>query len=46
MVDGKVMPVTVEEYKQRLSSGLVAKAAMLDEFRTIWSSLLSVGLLE
>jgi type I restriction enzyme R subunit len=37
MVDGKAMPVTVEEYKQRLAAKLVAEAATLDSFRTRWT---------
>ncbi len=36
MVDGKAMPVTVEEYKQRLAAKLVAEVATLDAFRTRW----------
>lgn len=36
MVDGKAMPVTVEEYKQRLAAKLVAEVATLDTFRTRW----------
>jgi len=36
MVDGKAMPVTVEEYKEKLAVKLVAEAATLDKFRTIW----------
>ncbi|MFB3917093.1 MAG: DEAD/DEAH box helicase family protein [Terriglobales bacterium] len=35
-VDGKAMPVTVEEYKQRLARRLVAEAASLDDFRARW----------
>ena len=36
MVDGKAMPVTVEEYKQRLTSRLVEKAPTIDAFRALW----------
>ncbi len=36
MVDGKAMPVTVEEYKERLASRLVQEAPTLEQFRTIW----------
>ncbi len=36
MIDGKAMPVTVEEYKQRLTSQLVTQARTLDDFRRIW----------
>jgi type I restriction enzyme R subunit len=36
MVDGKAMPVTVEEYKERLSTRLVKEAPTLEQFRTIW----------
>jgi type I restriction enzyme R subunit len=36
MVDGKAMPVTVEEYKARLAQRLVEKAPNLDLFRQIW----------
>jgi len=36
MVDGKAMPVTVEEYKERLSARLVQEAPTLERFRSIW----------
>ena len=36
MVDGKAMPVSVEEYKQRLAERLVAEAPTLDDFRLCW----------
>jgi len=36
MVDGKAMPVTVEEYKEKLAARLVRHAPTLDSFRTIW----------
>ncbi len=36
MVDGRAMPVTVEEYKERLTRDLVAQAATLNSFRKIW----------
>lgn len=36
MVDGKAMPVTVEEYKQRLTRNLLAKAPTLETFRALW----------
>lgn len=36
MVDGKAMPVTVEEYKARLAEKLVEEAPSLDVFRDIW----------
>ncbi|MGA2433697.1 MAG: DEAD/DEAH box helicase family protein [Bryobacteraceae bacterium] len=35
-VDGKAMPVTVEEYKERLAARLVAEAPTLDDFRAKW----------
>jgi type I restriction enzyme R subunit len=35
-VDGKALPVTVEEYKQRLAERLVSEAPTLDTFRTCW----------
>lgn len=35
-VDGKAMPVTVEEYKARLAEKLVAEAPTLDTFRSRW----------
>jgi len=35
-VDGKAMPVTVEEYKERLAAKLVEEAPTLEEFRTRW----------
>lgn len=37
-VDGKAMPVTVEEYKQRLAAGLVAETSTLERFRERWIS--------
>jgi len=36
MVDGKAMPVTVEEYKERLASRLVEQAPTLEAFRSHW----------
>lgn len=38
MVDGKAMPVTVEEYKERLTEKLVTEVSNLSEFRSIWVS--------
>ena len=35
-VDGKAMPVTVEEYKQCLAAGLVREAPTLQAFRACW----------
>jgi type I restriction enzyme R subunit len=35
-VDGKAMPVTIEEYKARLAQRLIAEAPTLDEFRERW----------
>jgi type I restriction enzyme R subunit len=35
-VDGKAMPVTVEQYKERLSAQLVQEAPTLEAFRTLW----------
>jgi type I restriction enzyme R subunit len=35
-VDGKAMPVTIEEYKERVAGRLVEEAATLDEFRRVW----------
>lgn len=35
-VDGRAMPVTVEEYKQKLAERLVAEASHLEEFRARW----------
>jgi type I restriction enzyme, R subunit len=35
-VDGRAMPVTVEEYKQRLAAKLVEEAPTLEQFRTRW----------
>lgn len=34
--DGRAVPVTVEEYKQRLAARLVEAAATFDEFRQTW----------
>ena len=36
MIDGKAMPVTVEEYKEHLAARLVHEAPTLDHFRTLW----------
>jgi len=35
-VDGKAMPVTVEEYKERLAAKLVEEAPTLEAFRARW----------
>ncbi len=35
-VDGRAMPVTVEEYKERLAAKLVEEAPTLEDFRTRW----------
>jgi type I restriction enzyme R subunit len=35
-VDGRAMPVTVEEYAERLAEKLVAEAPTVDRFREIW----------
>lgn len=35
-VDGRAMPVTIEEYKARLAEQLVKEAASLDQFRERW----------
>ncbi len=35
-VDGRAMPITIEEYKARLSEQLVREAATLDQFRDRW----------
>ena len=35
-VDGKAMPVTVEEYKERLAKRLVEEAPTLENFRACW----------
>ncbi|NTV82001.1 MAG: hypothetical protein HGA24_11345 [Candidatus Aminicenantes bacterium] len=34
--DGKAMPVTVEEYKQKLAAKLVEDAPTLEKFRAVW----------
>ncbi|MCL5108733.1 MAG: hypothetical protein M1401_07695, partial [Chloroflexi bacterium] len=36
MVDGKAVPVTAEEYKQRLTARLIAEAATVEQFREHW----------
>jgi type I restriction enzyme R subunit len=36
MIDGKALPVTVEEYKERLAVKLVKEAPSLDDFRDKW----------
>jgi len=35
-VDGKAMPITVEEYQERLTAALVATVPTLDAFRARW----------
>jgi len=35
-VDGKAMPVSVEEYRARLAAKLIEQAHTLEEFRSIW----------
>jgi len=35
-VDGRTMPVTIEEYRERLADRLVAEAPTLDAFRACW----------
>ncbi len=35
-IDGRAMPVTVEEYKERLAARLIEEAPSLDAFRTRW----------
>jgi type I restriction enzyme R subunit len=36
MIDGKAMPITAEEYKERLTTKLVEKAPTIEAFRTLW----------
>ena len=36
MVDGKAVPVTVEQYRERLAAKLTEEAPTLDQFRTTW----------
>lgn len=36
LVDGHARPVTLEEYRERLASALVAQVPALDEFRRLW----------
>ena len=36
LVDGKAMPVTVEEYRERLAEALVRQIPTLEEFRQHW----------
>lgn len=36
MVDGRAMPVTVEDYKERLAAQVVQQAPTLDQFRRVW----------
>lgn len=38
MVDGRAMPVTLEEYKERLAKNLVSESPTLDLFRARWIS--------
>ncbi len=37
-VDGRALPITVEEYKERLAAKLVEEAPTIDEFRRRWIS--------
>ena len=37
-VNGKAMPVTVEEYKEKLAQQLIAEAPTLESFRKYWTS--------
>ena len=37
-VNGKAMPVTVEEYKEKLAEQLIAEAPTLESFRKYWTS--------
>ena len=36
MVDGKAVPITVEEYRERLAARLTEEAPTLDRFRSTW----------
>jgi type I restriction enzyme R subunit len=36
MVDGKAVPVTVEEYRERVAERLTAEAPTLEQFRAAW----------
>ena len=36
MVNGKAMPVTLEEYRERLAERLVAEAPTVDDLRARW----------
>ena len=36
MIDGKAMPVTIEEYKEKLATKLIEEAPNLDDFRDKW----------
>jgi type I restriction enzyme R subunit len=38
MVDGKAMPVTVEEYKEQLTAKLVTEVPKISDFRSVWVS--------
>lgn len=35
-IDGRAMPVTVEEYKEKLAARLVSEASRLEDFRSYW----------
>jgi type I restriction enzyme R subunit len=37
-VNGKAMPVTIEEYKEKLADQLIAEAPTLESFRNHWTS--------
>jgi type I restriction enzyme R subunit len=36
LVDGHAVPVTVEEYRERLAAALVERVPTLEEFRSLW----------
>jgi len=35
-VDGRATPITLEEYKERIATSLLSRAATLDDFRETW----------
>ncbi len=35
-VDGKAIPITLEDYKERIATSLLARATNLEQFREVW----------
>lgn len=44
-VDGRAMPITIEEYKERLAASLIEEAPTVDAFRARWISPAEQGIM-